>query len=173
MAGLHAAHEQSFTHALQIDADGQHALEDIPRFIAQARARPEALICGRPVFDASMPASRRRGRYLTHVFVWLDTLSFEIRDSMCGFRVYPLAPVVALLKTATLGSRMDFDVEILVRLHWRGLPMRWLDTRVRYPLDGVSHFQLVRDNVRMVALHARLLFGMLLRSPLLICRKLL
>jgi glycosyltransferase involved in cell wall biosynthesis len=171
-AGLRAAQTRGFTHALQIDADGQHSLEDIPRFIADARAHPQALICGRPLFDASMPAARRRGRYLSHVFVWLDTLSFEIRDSMCGFRVYPLEPVVALLNAARLGSRMDFDVEVLVRLHWRGQPMRWLDTRVSYPLDGVSHFQLVRDNARMVALHARLLLGMLLRSPLLLCRKL-
>jgi len=170
-AGLRAAFAAGYTHALQIDADGQHALNDIARFIEAARAHPQALICGRPLFDASMPAIRRGGRYLTHVIVWLDTLSFEIRDSMCGFRVYPLKPLLALLDSARLGSRMDFDVEVLVRLHWRGQPMHWLDTRVCYPLDGVSHFQMVRDNLRMVALHLRLVVGMLLRSPLLIWRK--
>jgi glycosyltransferase involved in cell wall biosynthesis len=172
-AGLRRALGLGFSHALQVDADGQHSLDDVPRFLAEAQRHPDALVCGRPVFDESMPAGRRRGRYLTHVFVWLDTLSFDIPDSMCGFRIYPLAPVVALLDQARLGSRMDFDVEVLVRLHWRGQPMRWLQTRVRYPLDGVSHFRMIDDNLRMIALHTRLLAGMLLRSPLLICRKFL
>jgi hypothetical protein len=91
---------------------------------------------------------------------------------MCGFRVYPLAPVLKLLDSTRLGSRMDFDVEVLVRLYWRGQPMRWLDTRVSYPLDGVSHFRLFYDNVLMVRLQAMLLAGMLLRLPLLLWRKL-
>lgn len=171
-AGLRAALKEGYTHALQIDADGQHALGDIPRFIETARADPGTIVCGKPVFDKDMPSSRRYGRVVTHVFVWLDTLSFDIPDSMCGFRVYPLKPVVDLIDRQRLGSRMDFDVEILVRLHWRGHAMRWLDTAVSYPLDGVSHFRLVMDNVRMVALHTRLVPGMLLRMPLLLWRKL-
>ena len=170
-AGLRAAPAQGYTHALQIDADGQHALYDIPRFIEAARAEPDTVICGKPVFDASMPGSRRYGRYATHVMVWLNTLSFDIPDSMCGFRVYPLKPVMALIDSQRLGSRMDFDVELLVKLHWRAQPMRWLDTPVSYPLDGVSHFRLLRDNVRMVALQTRLAMGMLLRLPLLLSRK--
>ncbi|MEP7244609.1 MAG: glycosyltransferase family 2 protein, partial [Gammaproteobacteria bacterium] len=171
MAGLRAAHERGFTHALQIDADGQHAMSDITRFVAESRAHPEVLVCGRPVFDQAMPRGRFYGRYLTHVFVWLNTLSFDIPDSMCGFRMYPLAPVLQLVESSRLGSRMDFDVEVLVRLHWRGQPMRWLDTRVSYPLDGVSHFRMVWDNVLMVRLQVRLLAGMLLRLPLLLWRK--
>ncbi len=155
-----------------MDADGQHALADIPRFIAEARAHPDALICGRPVFDESMPRARRYGRLLTHVFVWLWTLSLSIRDSMCGFRVYPLQSTIALLDSAHLGSRMDFDVEILVRLSWRGVPMRWLDTRVSYPLDGVSHYDLLGDNVRMVKLHAKLLLQFIPRIPVILWRKL-
>lgn len=171
-AGLRAAFERGYTHALQIDADGQHAMGDIPKFIAAARAEPRTLICGRPMFAADMPKSRRYGRYITHVFVWLNTLSLDIPDSMCGFRVYPLRPVVALLNRQRLGARMDFDIEILVRLHWAGQPMRWLDTAVSYPLDGVSHFRMVLDNARMVGLQTRLSAGMLLRSPLLLWRKL-
>jgi len=170
-AGLRAARERGFTHALQIDADGQHALSDISRFIEEGRAHPDTLVCGRPVFDAAMPKGRFYGRYLTHWMVWLNTLSFDIRDSMCGFRVYPLASVLKLLDSTRLGLRMDFDVEVLVRLHWRGQPMRWLDTRVSYPLDGVSHFRLVWDNVLMVRLQLMLLAGMLLRLPMLLWRK--
>ncbi len=171
ISGFQAAASQGFTHALQIDADGQHSLEDIPRFVDEARAHRQALVCGRPVFDASMPASRRYGRYLTHALVWLETLSFEIPDSLCGFRVYPLEPVMGLVASEHIGSRMDFDVEILVRLFWRGVPLRWLATRVTYPRDGVSHFRLVRDNARMVLLQMRLLLGMLPRLPALLARR--
>ncbi|HTV51475.1 MAG TPA: glycosyltransferase family 2 protein [Steroidobacteraceae bacterium] len=172
MAGFRAAAASGYTHALQIDADGQHALGDIPRFVAEARDNPRALVCGRPIFDASMPAVRRYGRYLTHALVWLDTLSFAIPDSLCGFRLYPLAPVLQLLAQEHVGARMEFDVEILVRLYWRGVPLRWIDTRVTYPLDGVSHFRLLRDNARMVALQTRLLLGMLLRLPRLLRQRL-
>jgi glycosyltransferase involved in cell wall biosynthesis len=170
-AGLRAARKFGFTHALQIDADGQHALGDVPRFLSEAQSQPDTMVCGRPVFDAAMPKGRFYGRYLTHVFVWLNTLSFDIPDSMCGFRVYPLVPVLELLNSTRLGSRMDFDVEVLVRLHWRGQRMRWLDTRVSYPLDGVSHFRMVWDNVLMVRLQLKLFVGMVVRLPLLLWRK--
>ncbi len=172
MTGFQTVAAQGYTHALQVDADAQHSLEDIPRLIDAARAHPDALVCGRPVFDASMPASRRYGRYLTHALVWLETLSLDIPDSLCGFRVYPLEAVRELLRREHVGARMDFDVEILVRLYWRGVPLRWVDTRVTYPLDGVSHFRLLRDNARMVALQLRLLAGMLVRLPALVSRKL-
>ena len=171
IAGFRAAAAEGRSHALQIDADGQHALEDIPAFIDEARAHPTAVVCGRPVFDASMPRVRRYGRWLTHALVWLETLSFEIPDSLCGFRVYPLEPVIRLAAREHIGTRMDFDVEILVRLHWRGVPLRWIATRVVYPLDGVSHFRLVRDNAYMVLLQMRLLGGMFLRLPRLLARK--
>ncbi|MFO1394632.1 MAG: glycosyltransferase family 2 protein [Steroidobacteraceae bacterium] len=169
-AGLRAAASAGRTHAMQIDADGQHDAADIDRFLDEARKDPDALVCGRPVFDDDMPVARRYGRYLTHGMVWLNTLSLDIPDAMCGFRVYPLAPVLALLDEATLGSRMDFDVELMVRLHWRGVPMRWLDTRVVYPSDGVSHFRPWTDNFRITAMHTRLFFGMLARLPALLVR---
>lgn len=172
IAGFHRAAELGYSHALQIDADGQHALGDIRGFVAEARTYPHALICGRPVFDASMPSVRRYGRCLTHAMVWLNTLSFDIPDSLCGFRLYPLRPVLELLEHEHVGPRMEFDTEIIVRLHWRGLPLRWLDTPVTYPLDGVSHFRLFRDNVRMVALQTRLTLGMLRRLPLILWRRL-
>jgi glycosyltransferase involved in cell wall biosynthesis len=170
--GLRAALDAGHTHALQVDADGQHTLADLPLFLDAAARHPQAVICGQPTFDDSMPRSRFYLRYLTHVFVWLNTLSLEIRDSMCGFRVYPLASTVALLDRERTGRRMDFDIEVLVRLHWRGVPMVWIPTRVRYPADGVSHFRLLLDNVLITRLHARLFLGMLLRLPILAARRL-
>ncbi len=172
MAGLRAAAAAGYTHALQIDADGQHDAGDIPAFLERARQSPLAVICGTPVYDESIPKVRYYGRYASHFWMWLCSLSFAIRDSMCGFRVYPLASVVPLLDSARLGRRMDFDPEVLVRLHWRGVEMVNVPTRVTYPPDGVSHFRYGFDNVLIIAMYARLFFGMLLRAPLLLWRKL-
>lgn len=171
-AGLQAASVAGFTHALQIDADGQHDANDVPRFVAAAISEPCTLICGQPLFDASVPRSRLYLRYLTHVMVWLNTLSFDIPDSMCGLRVYPLPVVLPAIASDPPGDRMDFDVEVLVRLHWNGVAMRWIPTRVRYALDGVSHFRLVRDNWLITVMHTRLFFGMLRRAPSLVARRL-
>ena len=172
MAGLRAAAAAGYTHALQIDADGQHDAGDIPTFLARAARSPAAVICGTPVYDDSVPAVRFYGRYLSHVWLWISSMSLEIGDSMCGFRVYPLASVVPLIDGARLGRRMEFDPEVLVRLHWRGVQMVNVPTRVTYPRDGVSHFRYGADNVLIVAMYVRLVFGMLLRSPVLLWRKL-
>lgn len=171
MAGLAAAAEAGFTHALQIDADGQHDPADLPKFIAAAAAETGALICGEPHFDASIPRHRLYFRYLTHAMVWLNTLSFDIPDSMCGLRVYPLAVVLPFIEAERPGRRMEFDIEILVRLHWRGATMRWIPSRVRYPQDGVSHFRLVKDNWLITLMHMCLFLGMLRRSPVLLARR--
>lgn len=169
--GLREAHKQGYSHALQIDADGQHSCSDIPLFLARGRAHPDAVICGCPMYDASVPKSRLYARYATHVWVWINTLSLDIRDSMCGFRLYPLASVVDLLARSNLGRRMDFDSDVIVRLVWRGVRVVNQPTRVTYPRDGVSHFRLWRDNLLISRMHATLFLGMLWRSPLLLWRK--
>lgn len=165
MDGLRRAQAQGCSHALQIDADGQHDASDLPRFLDTAAAHPTALITGTPIFDESVPRSRLYGRYLSHVCVWLNTLSLDIRDSMCGLRVYPLDTTVAVIEREHPGHHMEFDIEILVRLHWRGVPVINLPTRVHYPSDGISHFRLWRDNLLIARTHARLLAGMLWRLP--------
>jgi glycosyltransferase involved in cell wall biosynthesis len=170
-AGFREAARQGRTHALQVDADGQHDIADLPRFLSLAREHPDTIICGCPVYDASVPRGRLYGRYATHVWVWINTLSLDIRDSMCGFRVYPLAPVIALLGRVRIGSRMDFDSDIIVRLYWRGVPVLNQPTRVTYPQDGISHFRPWRDNVRISLMHTRLFFGMLWRLPRLLWMK--
>ncbi len=126
VSGLREAARLGFSHALQVDADGQHDLSAVGRFLDRASQAPDAVVCGYPQFDASIPASRRYGRYLTQAWVWINTLSTSIRDSMCGFRVYPLATTLALTDSVQMGSRMDFDSEILVRMHWQDQPMVWL-----------------------------------------------
>lgn len=170
MTGLRRAHDLGFSHALQVDADGQHDLTDLPALLAEARQHPAALVSGRPLYDDSVPKGRLYGRYITHVWVWIETLSFAIKDSMCGFRVYPLASTCALLERVALGRRMDFDTEVMVRLHWAGVPMRFVPTRVIYPVDGRSHFRLFRDNLDISWMHTRLVCRLLWDLLLRLCR---
>jgi len=162
--GFRRAWQRGFSHALQIDADGQHDLDDVGAFLSAAKVRPGAVICGYPLFDDSIPRGRYYSRYLTHVWVWINTLSFTIPDAMCGFRVYPLVQLIPLLEQETTGDRMDFDIEVLVRLYWREVPMVWVPTRVRYQADGISHFRLVEDNWHISSMHARLFFTLMARK---------
>lgn len=170
--GLLEALKNGFTHAIQIDADGQHDATDIPAFLSLAEQHPDALITGIPIYDDSVPKHRLYLRYITHVWVWINTLSFEIKDSMCGFRVYPVKITTDLFTREKTPDRMEFDTDILVRSHWLGIPVLSIPTKVHYPLDGVSHFQGFRDNLLISRMHARLFLGMLARLPQLLYKKL-
>ncbi|WP_305909468.1 glycosyltransferase family 2 protein [Methylomarinum sp. Ch1-1] len=169
--GLRRAIADGYSHAVQIDADGQHKLEDLGRFLASSEQHPDSLILGKPRFDATVPKGRLYGRQFTNLWIWINTLSFAIADGMCGFRCYPLAAVEKLLNSARLGRRMDFDIEIAVRLYWQGVDVVNLETEVQYPLDGVSHFQILKDNLLISGKHAQLFFGMLWRLPRLLWRR--
>jgi glycosyltransferase involved in cell wall biosynthesis len=167
--GLDWALRLGYSHALQVDADGQHDLADLPGLLKAARAEPGAVVCADPRFQGEVPAARRRGRRLTNLWIGINTLSRDIPDGMCGVRVYPLAATVPLL--AACGDRMDFDPEILVRLHWDGLALRFLPVGVSYPAGGRSGFKMGLDNALISWIHTRLFFGMLRRLPALLWRR--
>lgn len=168
ITGLLKAKELGYSHALQLDSDGQHDWKDISKFLDASKNNPSAMIIGKPVFDASVPKKRLYGRYATHIWVWINSLSFEIKDSMCGFRIYPLDSTVAVLNKAKFQPRMGFDTEILVRLKWENVPFINVPTHVIYPEDGISHFNALRDNIGLTKAHSRLFAGMLIRLPKLI-----
>jgi len=163
--GLQELKRLGFTHAFQVDGDGQHAVSDMPRFLAAAEANPDALILGSPEFDQSAPRARLIGRQITRFWTHVETLGPVIDDAMCGFRVYPIERA---LGASARGNAMDFDPEIAVKIAWNGTPVLNLLTRVRYLADregGVSHFRLVRDNALISWMHTRLmlsLFGRLI-----------
>ncbi|MCF8482371.1 MAG: glycosyltransferase family 2 protein [Rhodospirillum sp.] len=165
MVGLDLAANQGFTHALQVDADGQHDLDQINALIAASRRQPNAIVSGCPLYDDSIPKGRKMGRWVTHVWVWIETLSLAIRDSMCGFRSYPIAATLAVWREEGAGRKMDFDTEIMVRLVWRGAPCVHVPIKVVYPEGNTSNFRLWADNVLISWMHTRLVLGMLLRLP--------
>jgi glycosyltransferase involved in cell wall biosynthesis len=171
ITGLQHAAQRGMSHVLQIDADGQHCWDDVAKFIALSQQHPQAMVIGQPVFDASVPKKRLYGRYVTHFWVWLNSLSFEIKDSMCGFRIYPLAQTIPILNTARFQPRMGFDSEILVRLKWENIQFVNVPTKVIYPEHGISHFNVWRDNLGLSKAHARLFAGMLIRLPKLVWHK--
>lgn len=169
--GLREAQRLGYSHALQIDADGQHNSADIPLFLATAASAPNTLIAGMPAYDDSVPKHRYYCRYLTHLWVWINTLSLQIHDSMCGFRVYPVARSCLLINSESMGDRMDYDSEFMVRWHWRHWPIQQLVTKVIYPENGISHFLAWRDNKLITWMHTRLFFGMLYRIPAILANK--
>jgi glycosyltransferase involved in cell wall biosynthesis len=162
--GFAMARRRGFSHVLQVDADGQHDLDDVPRFLEKARECPQALILGRPVFDVTQPRGRAFARKISIFWVNVEVGVGVIEDPQCGFRVYPLEAAIA---AAARGDHMEFDQELPVLMVWGGAPVENLPTRVRYLASaegGVSHFDLWRDNLRITRLHTRLVFARLWRA---------
>ena len=173
--GLRDALACGYTHVLTMDSDGQHPADMIPAFIAASRAQPDALILGKPVFDCSAPWERVMGRRLCNWWVNFETLRAGIGDSLFGMRIYPAHALLEIMESHRSMRRFDFDAESAVRLVWRGMRPVNLATPVRYftaAEGGVSHFRYLRDNALLISMHARLMFGFLLRFPLLLVRKL-
>ena len=172
--GITLAAQEGFTHALTMDSDGQHPEGLIPQFMTTSQAAPDAMVLGKPVFGAEAPLVRVMGRKLSNGWANLETLSFGIGDSLYGFRVYPIAPLVRVMQGTRFMRRFDFDPEAVVRLYWGGVRPINIDAPVRYftPQEGgVSHFNYVRDNLLLSGMHARLLAGFVLRLPLLLWRR--
>lgn len=169
--GIAHAASRGFSHAVQVDADGQHDLARIDDLLALARVHPDALVTGEPVYDDSIPRSRRIARWITHFWVAVNTLTWRYMDSMCGFRVYPVEATLAVARSTRIAQRMAFDTEILVRLVWRDTEVITLPVAVTYPPGNVSNFALWDDNLRISGMHAKLFFGMLLRAPLLLYKR--
>ena len=172
--GLRTASAEGFTHAITMDADGQHPATMIPAFAAASRARPEAMILGVPQFGRDAPALRVGGRRISNGWVALETLWAGIGDSLFGFRVYPIAPLLRIMERQRWMRRYDFDAEAAVRLCWAGVPAVNLPAPVRYltPEEGgVTHFRYGRDNLLLTWMHTRLMLGFLMRLPLLAWRR--
>ncbi|MBS0454525.1 MAG: glycosyltransferase family 2 protein [Proteobacteria bacterium] len=173
--GLRQARAAGFTHALTMDSDGQHPADLIAPFMARSQARPEAMVLGKPVFDASAPLLRVRGRRISNGWTELETLFAGIGDSLYGFRVYPIAPLIAVMQRQPWMRRFDFDTEAVVRLAWQGVKPINIDAPVKYlsaEEGGVSHFNYVRDNALLTWMHTRLMLEFGLRLPLLVARRL-
>lgn len=170
--GATLALKMGFTHMIQIDADGQHDVGDVDKLIAMSEEFPTAIISGAPQFDDSAPKSRLYGRKVTDFWVALETWSLKVKDSLCGFRVYPLKQYENVYKKYNIGKRMQIDTDILVKSIWEEIDVKFVDTKVIYHEGGVSHFHYLRDNLRLIWLHIRLMIGMVVRAPVFAYKKL-
>ena len=176
LAGISQAATEGFSHALTMDSDGQHPADLIPAFMAASQAKPAAMVLGKPVFAADAPALRVNGRKVSNGWANLETLWMGIGDSLYGFRVYPIAPLMKIMRANRFMRRFDFDPEAVVRLCWAGVRPLNIDAPVRYfraDEGGVSHFRYLRDNTLLTWMHTRLFLGFLLRLPLLLVRYLM
>ena len=173
--GLRAAVHEGYTHVLTMDSDGQHPPEKIPEFMQVSQANPDGLVLARPVFDASAPLLRVRGRKVSNWWANFETLWQGIGDSLYGFRVYPASMLLGVMENSYWMRHFDFDPEAAVRLCWCGAKPINVDAPVKYFAaneGGVSHFNYLRDNLLLTSMHLRLFAGFLIRLPLLIWRKL-
>jgi len=171
LSGIYAARAKGHTHILQIDSDGQHDAMQIRHFIEQSQQYPKAIISGAPQFGPDAPKVRVYGRKVTDFFVAIETLSLKVKDSLCGYRIYPLDQVERLIDKYSIAPRMEVDTDILVKASWENMELRFIDTKVIYPQDGVSHFNYLRDNLSLVRLHTRLLVGALFGIPFILFRR--
>ena len=172
--GLTLAQQAGYTHALTMDSDGQHPAGLIAAFMQTSQQQPAAMVLGRPVFDASAPRLRVRGRRVSNWWTNLETLGAGIDDSLYGFRVYPITELMAVMRGQPWMRRFDFDTEAVVRLAWRGVTPINLPAPVKYlsaDEGGVSHFRYGRDNVLLTWMHMRLMLEFVLRLPLLVWRR--
>lgn len=175
LEGIGQAAAAGFTHALTMDSDGQHPAELIPAFMAASQAAPAKMVLGKPVFGPEAPALRVNGRKVSNGWANLETLWMGIGDSLYGFRVYPIAPLIRIMRRNRFMRRFDFDPEAVVRLCWAGVRPLNLDAPVRYlsiEEGGVSHFKYLRDNTLLTWMHTRLFLGFVLRLPWLLLRRL-
>ncbi|MEO7760980.1 MAG: glycosyltransferase family 2 protein [Casimicrobiaceae bacterium] len=172
--GIDLAAKEGFTHVLTMDSDGQHPAAMIPPFMADSAAHPSAMILGVPVFAASAPSLRVKGRRISNWWANLETLWMGIGDSLFGFRVYPIAALSRVMHRQVWMRRFDFDPEAVVRMCWAGVMPINRPAPVRYLTPdegGVSHFNYVRDNALLTWMHLRLLVGFMLRLPVLVARR--
>ncbi|CAK0771803.1 Glycosyl transferase family 2 [Gammaproteobacteria bacterium] len=168
LTGLERAAAEGFTHVLTLDADGQHPAEQIPAFMAASARHPEAMVLGVPIFSADAPRLRVQGRRISNTWANLETLWAGIGDSLYGFRVYPIAPLLEIMRGQRWMRRFDFDPEAVVRLCWCGVPIINLPAPVRYlspQAGGISHFRYGRDNLLLTWMHVRLMIGFIMRLP--------
>ena len=164
--GLREAARSGFTHALTMDADGQHPASAIPQFLAASAASPETMVLGLPIFDRTAPAARVGGRKISNWLARIETLGRDAGDVLFGFRVYPIGPLLEVMESCRTMRRFDFDPEAVVRLIWKGVVPVHLPAPVRYlsrEEGGVSQFRYFRDNLLLTRMHLRLLCGALLR----------
>lgn len=173
--GATLAAAAGYTHVLTMDSDGQHPADLIPDFMAASMAAPHAMVLGNPVFDASAPSIRVKGRRISNWWANVETLGVGLGDSLFGFRIYPIAPLRRVMgRRRWQMRRFDFDPEVAIRLSWLGVPAINLPAPVRYfssEEGGVSHFNYWRDNVLLTSMHIRLVFGCIGRLPMLLARR--
>lgn len=168
MYGLKQAYETGYTHALQVDADGQHDISKLDEMIEISKTNYDSVICADPQYDRTIPLLRKLGRYINRFWVWVETLSFGVPDSMIGYRIYPLKSTINIIRENHIGRRMEFDTEIIINLLWGGTPYKMFKANVIYPPNNHSNFRMIFDNVLISIMHMKLLLRMLFLLPTII-----
>jgi glycosyltransferase involved in cell wall biosynthesis len=150
--GIKAAAAAGFTHAISIDSDGQHYPYDIPLFIPHIDENPDALVIGSRKLDhANVPGRSTFGNNFSNFWFGVAT-GLKLPDTQSGYRLYP---VHKLAGTKFYTRKYEFEIEVLVRSAWKGLPVFCTPVNVFYPVkeERVSHFRPIKDFSRISVLN--------------------
>jgi glycosyltransferase involved in cell wall biosynthesis len=155
---------ERFTHAVTLDADGQHYPDEIPALTAASTRDPAAFVVGvRRKEGHTIKAIARFGNVVADRLM-TAIAGQPLPDTQSGFRVYPLAATLAL---GARGARYDFETEILFRAARRGLPLVGVPVRVFYPpiAERISHYRPWVDTLRIIRTVLRVLATDRSRKP--------
>ena len=162
-AGFAFARALGATHALTIDADGQHPGASVPEMIAAARANPDSIIvAARDFASASVPRARRFMNAFSNFWFWAET-GARLGDTQCGLRVYPLRLVESL--DLPFGGFV-FEAELLVKAAWAGCKFAQVKIPALYSEESLreSHYRPVADTLKFTMMNTRLFFEALFLS---------
>lgn len=149
--GFAEAAKAGYRYAITIDSDGQHYPTDLPVFVDEILANGEALLIGaRNMTQAGVPGKSSFGNRFSNFWFWFET-GIRLQDTQCGYRLYPLAPLQGI---RFYTRKFEFEIEVIVKAAWRGVPVRNVPVRVLYdPAERVSHFRPFRDFARISVLN--------------------
>lgn len=152
--GFQEATRKGFKYAITIDSDGQHFPEDLPKFLDEIEEWPGSMILGARNLNAeNMPGKNSFANKFSNFWFWAET-GKKMPDTQTGFRLYPLE---RLGTRRFITSRFEFEVEVIVKLAWRGVPFRSIPIQVKYdPNERVSHFRPGPDFTRISFVNAYL-----------------
>ena len=158
--GFQKALDMGFQYAITIDSDGQHLAKDLEAFLNKIEAFPDAMIVGARNMDETegVPGGSSFGHKFSNFWFRLET-GKSLPDTQSGYRLYPLEQ---LKDMRFFTSRYEFEIESLVRLSWRGVPMLWVAIDVKYPEDRITHFRKFWDFFRISVLNSILVIIALL-----------
>jgi len=159
LTGVTEAKKRGFEYVVSIDGDGQHYPKEVKKLLPLLR--DEVIVIGARKFEDNVPNASKFGRQFSNFWIWAESGKW-LNDTQSGFRAYP----ISILDLKLTQSRYDLEIEVLTKHLWSGRAIKEVEIEVYYPPKGtrISHFDKVKDNIRLSKIHSRLFFLNILKG---------